>query len=151
MKLGVEKLSASVFGIGFLPLAPGTWSSVAAVLIWYFIHQEIHFTPALQFACIIAVCIAGLWSSIRLENEWGKDPSQIVIDEWAGMWIACFLIPSGWENFLMAFIAFRVLDIWKPLFIRMAEKLKGGWGVMMDDILAGIVANILVLFILWFL
>lgn len=151
MNLRPDKLLATSFGIGYLPLAPGSWASLAAVLLWALLHETINFTLGVQLVFILAVLIAGLWSSIRLEKDWGKDPSQIVIDEWAGMWITCFALPVTWINLLLAFIVFRVLDIWKPLFIRRAEKLRGGWGVMMDDILAGIVGNIFVLILIWIL
>ena len=149
MKYRVEKLSATVLGIGYLPLAPGTWSSLAAVIAWFFIHQQIEFSLGIQLVFISLSVLAGLWSSIRLEQVWGKDPSQIVIDEWAGMWITCFLLPPDWKVFILALIVFRILDIWKPLFIRKLENLKGGWGVMMDDIVAGIVGNIFVQILLW--
>ncbi len=151
MNQRVEKLCATVLGIGYLPIAPGTWASLAAVLTWYLLHLQIEFSPEIQFAAIASGIFVGLWSSIRLEKLWGKDPSQIVIDEWAGMWITCFLVAPGWKELALALIVFRILDIWKPFFIRRAEKLKGGWGVMMDDIIAGVMGNLIVRIIIWML
>lgn len=81
MNRRVEKLLASVFGIGFLPLAPGTWASVLAVFTWWFLHNQIEFTATLQIVALSLSLLVGLWSSIRLEKAWGKDPSQIVVDE----------------------------------------------------------------------
>jgi phosphatidylglycerophosphatase A len=79
-----------------------------------------------------------------MEQEWGKDPSKIVIDEVVGMWISLWYIPSGWEYFVLAFVLFRLFDIYKPFFIKKVELLKGGWGVMMDDVLAGIYTNVVI-------
>lgn len=73
-----------------------------------------------------------------MEAEWGHDPSKVVVDEIVGVWIAMLFVPFSLLNLFLAFGLFRVFDIWKPLGIRRMEKLKGGWGVMMDDVLAGI-------------
>lgn len=144
MSIRLAKVVASAGGTGFLPIAPGTWASLFAVLIWMLIFSFIPSTTWWQSGLILTSLIAGLWSCNRLADVWGKDPSQIVIDEVAGMWLACFLLPIDWKWMLGAFAAFRVFDIAKPLGIRKAEKLKGGWGVMMDDVLAGIAANVVV-------
>ena len=149
MSRGIEKLSATVFGIGYLPIAPGTWSSLAAVLTWFIIGQQIDFSLSLQLLAVLVSMFIGIWSAVRLEDEWGKDPSKIVIDEWAGMWITLFLLPTGLKILCLSFVVFRILDIWKPSIIRKAETIKGGWGVMMDDIIAGLIGNILIRLILW--
>ena len=149
MKRGFEKLSATVLGIGFLQLAPGTWASLAAMCAWFFISQQIDFSFSLQLVAVLVSVIIGIWSSVRLENEWGKDPSKIVIDEWAGMWITLLFLPSDSWILALAFVVFRILDIWKPSIIRKAEKIKGGWGVMMDDIVAGLIGNVLIRIVLW--
>ncbi|HNQ62304.1 MAG TPA: phosphatidylglycerophosphatase A [Bacteroidia bacterium] len=149
MSRRVEKLIASAGGIGYLPLAPGTWAAIIALITWYFLHHVFVFSPALQLLLVLSALVLGLWSSIRLEGEWGKDPSQIVMDEWVGMWITCLFLPASLEILLIALVVFRILDIWKPLFIRSAEKLKGGIGVMMDDVLAGILGNLLIHFFIW--
>ncbi|TAH41512.1 MAG: phosphatidylglycerophosphatase A [Bacteroidetes bacterium] len=149
MNRGFEKLSATAFGIGYLPLAPGTWASLAAVSLWYFLQQNIVFTAGLQLLAVSASVIIGIWSSVRLENVWGKDPSKIVIDEWAGMWITLLFLPADWRILILALLVFRILDIWKPSIIKRAEEIKGGWGVMMDDIIAGVIGNVLIRIVLW--
>jgi len=149
MNRRVEKLIASVGGLGYLPLAPGTWGAIAALLAWGILHQLIVFTPVLQILAVVVSLTLGLWSSIRLERLWGKDPSQIVVDEWVGMWMTCLFLPFSWKFLLLALVLFRILDIWKPLYIRKAEKLKGGWGIMMDDVMAGIIGNVLIHFLIW--
>lgn len=98
--------------------------------------------------------LLGVRSSSKLEAKWGKDSSKIVIDEVVGMWIALLLVPSGWFYTILVFLLFRFFDIIKPFFIKRMEKLKGGWGVMMDDVLAGIYANAVVqlinISVIWF-
>jgi phosphatidylglycerophosphatase A len=94
---------------------------------------------------ILLFTVLGIWSSTVLEPEWGKDPSCIVVDEMAGVWISLLAVggASLWYAAL-AFVLFRLFDIYKPLGIRRLERLKGGWGVMMDDVLAGLYAYIIV-------
>ena len=69
---------------------------------------------------------------------WGHDPSRIVADEMIGLWIAMIAVPFSWLNLALAFGLFRLFDIWKPMGIRRMEKFPGGWGVMLDDVLAGL-------------
>jgi phosphatidylglycerophosphatase A len=78
-----------------------------------------------------------------VERHWGKDNYRVVIDEVAGMWISMMLIPVTVPRLLVGLLLFRLLDIYKPFFIRRAEKLPGGLGVMMDDVLAGLCTNVL--------
>ena len=86
--------------------------------------------------------MAGTWSANVVEKEWGKDSNKVVMDEWIGMSISLFLLPVNWGYMVAAFVLFRFFDIAKPLYIRKAESLPSGWGVMADDILAGIYSNI---------
>ncbi len=140
---------ATGMGLGFSPVAPGTIGALGGCLIALLLRQYITFhVPALVFL-IILFFFLGVHSSNQLEKNWGKDPSKVVIDEVVGMWIAMLMIPSGWIYTMAAFVLFRLFDIYKPFFIRRMEKLKGGWGIMMDDVLAGIYANVIIqLFIL---
>lgn len=92
---------------------------------------------------IIPFFFLGVQSANRLEAVWGSDPSRIVIDEMVGVWIAMLGVPFSITNLALAFVLFRIFDIWKPLGIRKMEDFKSGWGVMMDDVLAGIYALIL--------
>lgn len=148
------KIIASGLGTGFSTIAPGTVGSVVAcLLIWLF-----NFFIVLPYAqqqmvyCVIcaAVLIIGVISTNALENEWGHDSPRFTIDEMAGMFIAMIFVPFSPQNLLIAFVAFRFFDILKPFWIRSMEKIHGGWGVMLDDVLAGIYANVTVqVFISW--
>jgi len=135
---------STAMGLGFSPLAPGTAGALGGCIIACLLRQyTIHHAIILLFL-IILFFFLGIHSSGKLEKEWGKDPSKVVIDEVVGMWISMLMIPSGWIYALAAFILFRLLDIFKPFFIRKMERLKGGWGIMMDDVLAGIYANVII-------
>ena len=94
---------------------------------------------------VLLALVAGVWAAGVMETESGsRDPSEIVIDEVAGMWLALIGIPVTWPGLLAAFLLFRLFDVWKPGPIDRLQNLPGGWGVMMDDIAAGAVAGGLV-------
>ena len=103
-----------------------------------------------KFAYSSFFTAAGIWSADKLESEWGKDPSKVVVDEMVGVWIALLAVPVGnvWY-ILFAFLLFRFFDIFKPLGIRKMEQLEGGIGVMADDILAGIYSFLLLMGVRW--
>ena len=105
----------------------------------------------ITFALIITTTIVGVWTSNVMEKYWGTDPRAVVIDEYVGTWIPLLAAPCGEYTWLLAFIGFalfRVIDIFKPLGCREIEQIiNGGWGVMFDDILAGIYALIIVVII----
>lgn len=142
------KLLATSFGAGFLPVAPGTWGALVAIVLW--IPLYIWASP--EATVIITVCatlvyfVAGTWASNVAERYWGKDPVVACADETVGQWIA--LIPvtglCPWWEILVAFALFRLFDIYKPLGIRSLEKLPGGIGMMADDILAGVYSAVIV-------
>jgi phosphatidylglycerophosphatase A len=88
--------------------------------------------------------IIGVWSAGRAETLWGHDSSKIIIDEMLGMWVALWFVPWRPDAVAGAFLLFRLFDIVKPLYIRRLERVPGGWGVMLDDLAAGICANLLV-------
>ena len=90
----------------------------------------------------IAVLLIGVRSIRKLENTWEHDSQQIVIDEVVGVWIAMLFIPITWFNFLLAFILFRIFDIAKPFFIKKLDQLKSSWSIMLDDVVAGVYANL---------
>ena len=152
MKL-IYKLLATSFGAGYSPFAPGTVGAiVGCVLLWLLQRYQLIDTlntPFVFIGLIIIVTLIGVYDTNQLEEEWGKDPSKVVIDETIGLWISMLLIPFSWFNLLLAFILFRFFDIAKPLGIRKMESINGGWGVMADDILAGIYANILLHIIIY--
>ena len=143
---------ASGFGSGFSPFAPGTAGALVAVIIWTVLFYVIPFNILLVVTSLLIVLFtaAGIWSAEKLESEWGKDPSQVVVDEMVGVWIALLAVPVGnvWY-ILFAFLLFRFFDIFKPLGIRKMEQLEGGIGVMADDILAGIYSFLLLMGVRW--
>ena len=138
------KLIATGLGLGYIPKAPGTMGALGGCMVALLLNQYTIWPNELLFLLIVIFFLSGVYCSNKLEPVWGKDPSKIVIDEVVGMWISLWALPTGWIYILAAFILFRFFDIYKPLFIRKLEKLKGGWGVMMDDVLAGIYTNLVI-------
>ena len=143
MKLKFSYLFASVFYVGKLPLAPGTWGSVIALLVWYLI---ISYISSITLIVLILVIFGfGVYTSSSVENSINEsDPSFIVVDEWIGQWIALLFLEQSVIWGAIAFGLFRLFDIWKPYPIRKLDELHGGWGIMLDDVLAGIYALVLV-------
>jgi phosphatidylglycerophosphatase A len=145
MKL-IYKLTATALGAGYSPFAPGTMGAiVGCIALWLFEKYNListTTTPILFIGLILVTTVLGIIATDKLEEEWGKDPSKVVLDEVIGVWIAMMFIPFSFFNVLLAFGLFRYFDIAKPLGIRKLESLKGGLGVMADDMLAGIYSNI---------
>lgn len=137
-------------GLGFCPIAPGTAASIGAWLISILIGQYVGNYELALLLLILLFFALGVYSSTKLETDWGKDPSEVVIDEIVGLWIAIFMIPQGIWYSLAALALFRLFDIYKPFFISRMERLKGGWGIMMDDVLAGIYANVVIQLFVFF-
>jgi len=139
---------STLFGIGYAPTAPGTVASLAALpLAW--ILSWIGGPWWLGIAAVAASAI-GIWACHIHVRETGKtDPSECVIDELAGQWIACLAAPLSLPGYAVAFAAFRLFDIAKPWPISAAERAPGGWGVMVDDIVAGIFAGLIVAVLRW--
>jgi phosphatidylglycerophosphatase A len=114
---------------------------VAAVGLWLIPFSQFGYCSAL--AAVVAV---GIWASRRVEEVLGrKDPGVIVIDEVAGMMVAVLLLPRTPGVLLCAFLLFRIFDIWKPFPAREAEAMRGGLGVMVDDLIAGVYALVLLM------
>jgi phosphatidylglycerophosphatase A len=130
------------FGSGYSPIAPGTIGAALAVLLWYIVSLICPSYTLLYiatFSLIALFTFLGVWSSGIMEAYWGKDPSKVVVDEMVGVWIPLLAVSDGNLYYaLAAFILFRAFDIIKPLGIRKMEAIEGGWGIMLDDILAGI-------------
>lgn len=129
-------------GLGLIPLAPGTFGALGGLGIGYLIKLYTVEPNIYLIILIIIFTLSGVYSSNKIIPEWGKDPSRIVIDEVVGMWISMLFIPNSILIMLTAFVLFRLFDIFKPLFIRKFELFPRGWGIMLDDIAAGCVANI---------
>ncbi len=138
-----SKIIASFFGIGFFPIAPGTAASFVLILLYkYFIHSWS--LPVFIIVGLLIYAVGVLTASVAEAASKREDPRFVVIDEILGQWIALFMLPPSWPIVLAAFFLFRLFDIIKPLWIKRAEKFSSGWGIMLDDILAGMYAGILV-------
>jgi phosphatidylglycerophosphatase A len=136
---------ATFFGVGFLKPGPGTWGSVAAVLLWAAYAWLAHPSRlALLIALLVGIFLAiffGIPAASVVERESGRhDPGFVVIDEVAGQWIALLFSPANWPHALFALVLFRLFDIVKPFPVRRLERLPGGWGIVFDDVAAGLYA-----------
>jgi phosphatidylglycerophosphatase A len=130
---------ATVGGVGYVPIAPGTFGSAAGIVLWWLIGPSV----MLQAAAIVVVFAAGVWSGSVCEGCFCRtDPGHVVIDEVAGMLITLFLNPVGWAGALLAFLLFRLADVVKPYPANRFEQLHGGLGVMADDCMAAVYANL---------
>jgi phosphatidylglycerophosphatase A len=129
---------ASVFYIGYLPIAPGTLGSLAALALYYFICNN----TIIMSAVILIAIILGFMTAGKVEKLFGeKDPGEIIIDEFAGMLISLYRMPPTMGYVVTGFLLFRFFDIVKPRPIRNLEKLKGSLGIMSDDLVAGVYTN----------
>ena len=135
-------------GIGYLK-GGGSIAALLTGIIWYVSLIGKNVSGMVLPLITGIIIVVGIFSGNQLERIWGKDSYKIVIDEVAGMGITLLFIPVNWQYGLAGWILFRFFDIVKPLYIRKMELLPGGWGVMMDDILAGLYANILVSLVIW--
>ena len=141
MKLAA--LLSTLFGIGRAPVSGTVASAVALPFAWIIMA---HGNGAVLLVASLIALGVGIWSCDVYVRATGRDdPSECVIDELAGQWLACAFAPLSLWGFALAFILFRLFDIAKPWPISAAERLPGGVGVMMDDMLAGLVAGLLVL------
>ncbi len=129
-------------GIGYSPVAPGTAGSLAG-LVLYGVLRWAGVSAPLEAAIIVALVLAGAWSGTIAERHFGTtDPSAGVIDEVAGMLVTLFLLPVSWSLAVAGFLLFRLLDVIKPFPARRFEALHGGWGMMADDLMAAVYANL---------
>ena len=131
----IWRFVATFFYLGKLPFAPGSWGSLGALLLWLLLPV----TFSIHLSVIIILFVLGVYSSSRIAKYLDDhDPSEVVIDEVVGMGISLFMLPHSPGLYLLAFILFRVFDILKPSFIYRIQNLSGGWGIMLDDVLAGL-------------
>ena len=136
---------ATFFGAGFGKPGPGTWGSVAAVLLWA--AYAFAFQPtahALLIALLIGIALTlliGIPAATIVARESGRhDPGFVVIDEVAGQWVALIGSHANWRHALIALLLFRIFDILKPFPVRQLERLPEGWGIVFDDVAAGLYA-----------
>ena len=135
----IAEITSTVFYIGRLPLAPGTWCSFIAFLSWFYLRFYIEGVFIL-YASLILFFIGVAVSTIHSEVIKKEDPSEIVIDEWVGQWIALWLIPHSFYWGFASFVLFRFFDISKLGPVQGMDDIKSGTGIMMDDVVAGILA-----------
>lgn len=140
--------------VGYLKPAPGTWGSLAAVPVFWMLHEW--GGPLAIVVGIGVVFVVGLWATAEMtRGAQDHDPSEIVIDEVAGQWIALLPVSIGaammgvestllWPGYLTGFVAFRAFDIWKPLWVGTADARGDALGVMLDDVIAGVMAAVVV-------
>lgn len=144
-KTGWAWVTATFFGIGFLPGGPGTWASLATAAIWYVAARGAHLSPTHRIISTLAVAVVvtliGIPAASAVEKESGRqDPGHIVIDEVAGQLTALVFMPPVIGHTVLAFALFRFFDIVKPPPVRQLERLHGGLGIMVDDVAAGLYA-----------
>jgi len=137
-----HKIISTGLGIGYIGKGAGTYSAIATCLCWYYFQTGNIYPNGIAIAITVFLTLLGILTANRVEEIWGKDHGRVVIDEIAGMCITLLFVPLKWEYIIIGLVLFRFFDILKPLFIRRLEKLPGGWGVMADDVLAGVYANI---------
>ncbi|MCE1204824.1 MAG: phosphatidylglycerophosphatase A [Holophagaceae bacterium] len=147
-------------GSGYLKPAPGTWGSLAGLSAWLLLLALLRQIRGGAFLWILliaplAMTLAAVWAADRVVRDTGvKDPSFVVADEWAGIWFALTPLlftatvqPQPWllwaARLVAPFMLFRLFDIWKPGVVDRAQRLPGGWGVVVDDVLAGLLAALL--------
>lgn len=153
----MKRLLASCFGLGRLPVAPGTWGSLPPVVI-FVLMCHVSTSPMLISIVMAALALAGSvvcvkFAPVVIAATDKTDPREVVADEFAGQAVtflaAPFLfIPTIWVTAVLGFLLFRIFDIVKPWPGRRLEKLPGGWGILADDLLAGVYAGIALLIFL---
>ena len=138
---------ATALGAGYAPKAPGTFGSAVGLLLWLALPPILW----LQLLVIVVVSVVGAWSGSVAEEHFGRqDPGQVVVDEVAGMMVTVLLNPlHGPVWMLVAFLLFRAADIVKPFPVNRLERLPGGIGIMADDLMAGVYANLGLHLVIW--
>jgi phosphatidylglycerophosphatase A len=141
---------ATVAYCGYFPVAPGTIGSAAGLVVYLLVWWTR--SPIVEVALIAGTFAAGTWAATHAERYFGAiDPGQVVIDEVLGMLVTLAFIPAGWSAAIAGFVLFRVMDIIKPYPANRLEKYHGGFGIMADDAMAGVYANICLRILIWLL
>ncbi len=142
----LEKLLGSGLYTGFIPKASGTFGSFAALLIFLIPGFE---NPSLMIFLISLFILIGVPIAVKFESVYGEDPAEYTLDEFIGMWITLLFIPKKIWFILLAFLIWRVLDILKPFPAGKLESVKNGWGVILDDVMAGIYSFMIIQIIIY--
>ncbi len=141
---------ATVGYCGYFPIAPGTVGSAAGLVFYALVRWT--GSPVVEAGAILVLFAAGVWAGTTAERYFGGiDPGPIVIDEVVGMLITLAFIPVGWSGAAAGFVLFRIFDVIKPYPAGQFERLHGGLGVMADDAMAAIYANLCVRLLIWLL
>jgi len=131
---------ATAFGSGYSPIAPGTAGSLVGLALFWPLSR---LSGEAQAAALAVVFFGGVAASTDLARRMGAhDPGQVVVDEVAGMWASLLLVPWSASSAIIGFVLFRVMDVVKPYPARSLESLPRGWGIMADDMMAGLYANL---------
>ena len=139
---------ATVAYCGYFPIAPGTVGSAAGLLVYLLVWWAQ--SPVVEVGLIVALFAAGVWAGTTAERYFGGiDPGPIVIDEVVGMLMTLAFIPAGWSGAIAGFVLFRIYDVLKPYPAGRFERLHGGLGVMADDAMAAVYANISLRIVMW--
>jgi phosphatidylglycerophosphatase A len=134
------KAIATVFGVGYLPAAPGTWATAVGVAIAYFLGNNL----AIYSVLLLVLLVLGIITTGIMEKQLNqKDPGCLVIDEVVGVMIALWGLPLLWSVMICGFFLFRAFDMFKIYPINKLEAQPGGWGIMLDDCMAGVYTNII--------
>lgn len=138
-------LLASLLGTGYIPFMPGTFGSIAAYGVYLLLPKLLYEGIQMWYSLtgLLVISFIAVYISGKAEKDLGEDAPQIVIDELCGYFVATLFLPKTWLIGLYALVLFRVFDIAKPFPINRSQRLRGGWGVVIDDLLAGIYANVL--------
>lgn len=141
---------ATVAYCGYFPIAPGTVGSAAGLVVYLLVWWT--GSPLVETALILLTFVVGTWAATHAERFFGGiDPGLVVIDEVAGMLVTLAFIPVGWSGALAGFFLFRLFDVIKPYPANRLEKWHGGFGIMADDVMAGIYANLALRLVMWLL
>lgn len=136
MKLNfIEKIIGSGFFTGYSPFASGTVASFLALLIYLFVPEFSN--PTLMMLIISFLLLIGVKLAVKFEFVYGKDPKQFTLDEFIGSWISFLFLPKKLWFVIPVFLIWRIIDIYKPFPIKKMENYKNGWGVLLDDVVAG--------------
>jgi phosphatidylglycerophosphatase A len=130
---------ASVFGIGYIPAGGGTVAALIYCIVWFLLPDS-YSQSFWQMLITLFIIAVGIWCGNIVDQYWGKDSSKVVIDEVAGMSVALLFVPHNLLYVIVSLLAFRFFDIVKPLGVKGMENYSKGWGVMADDVLAGLYA-----------
>jgi phosphatidylglycerophosphatase A len=148
----LARLVATWFYCGYAPKAPGTAGSLAAIVLAWLLARYAGMGPVAIAALGVILIAPAIWAADVTARETGlKDPQIVVVDEVAGQWITfAGVVHLNWKSWLAAFLLFRTFDIWKPPPVRQLERLPGGTGIVLDDVMAGVYAALVLFAAGWF-